>query len=73
VRPEVNASSNGAHTALALGATGCAGPTPEERLAGLGPEERLQLLRQLGERAAVEGKLPAEVLEALRKYIDGMP
>jgi hypothetical protein len=50
-----------------------AGLGPEERLAGLGPEELLQLLRHLGERATVEGKLPAAVLEALRRYVDGMP
>jgi hypothetical protein len=61
-----------------------AGLQPEERLAGLGPEEVLrhygleQLLGHLrdlapAERAAVEGKLPAELLEALRKYMDGMP
>ena len=47
--------------------------TPEERLAGLGPEERLQLLRHLGERAGAEGKLPAAVLEALRKATNGTP
>jgi hypothetical protein len=61
-----------------------AGLGPEERLAGLGPEEVLRhyglelLLGHLralapAERAAVEGNLPAAVLEALRKYVDGMP
>jgi hypothetical protein len=48
-----------------------AGLGPEERLAGLGPEELLQLLRHLGKRA--EGKLPAELLEVLRRYVDGLP
>jgi hypothetical protein len=48
-----------------------AGLPPEQRLAGLGPEERLQLLRHLGEQAEAEGKLPAEVLEALRKATNG--
>ena len=47
--------------------------TPEQRLAGLGPEERLQLLRYLGELAEAEGKLPAAVLEALRKATNGTP
>jgi hypothetical protein len=46
---------------------------PEERLAGLRPEEILQLLRHLQEWAEVEGKLPAAVLEALRKAVDGTP
>jgi hypothetical protein len=46
---------------------------PEERLAGLRPEEILQLLLHLQERAEVEGKLPAAVLEALRKAVDGTP
>jgi hypothetical protein len=61
-----------------------AGLGPEERLAGLRPEDVLrhygleQLLAHVrdlapAERAAVEGKLPAAVLEALRKYVDGMP
>jgi hypothetical protein len=45
----------------------------EERLAGLRPEEILQFLRHLQERAEVEGKLPASVLEALRKIVDGTP
>jgi predicted component of type VI protein secretion system len=48
-----------------------AGLAPEARLAGLAPEALLQLLRHLGKRA--EGKLPAELLEALRKSIDGLP
>jgi hypothetical protein len=50
-----------------------AGLPPEQRLAGLGPEEILQLLRHLGKRSEVEGKLPAEVLEALRKATNGTP
>jgi hypothetical protein len=50
-----------------------AGLGPEERLAGLPPEEILQFLRHLGERGELEGKLPAAVLEALRKAANGTP
>ncbi|HWN68991.1 MAG TPA: hypothetical protein VNM90_15240 [Haliangium sp.] len=46
---------------------------PEERLAGLEPEEILRFLRHLGERGELEGKLPAVVLEALRKGTNGTP
>jgi hypothetical protein len=50
-----------------------AGLPPEQRLAGLGPEEILQLLRHLGKRGELEGKLPPAVLEALRKGTNGTP
>jgi hypothetical protein len=50
-----------------------AGLPPEDRLAGLGPEEILQLLRHLGKRGELEGKLPPAVLEALRKGTNGTP
>ena len=61
-----------------------AGLGPEERLAGLRPEDVLrhygldELLRHLrdltpAERAEAEGKLPPEMLAALRKYVDETP
>jgi hypothetical protein len=61
-----------------------AGLAPEERLAGLAPEDVLrhygldELLRHLrdltpAERAEAEGKLPPEMLAALRKYVDETP
>ena len=48
---------------------------PDEVLRHYGLDELLRHLRDLtpAERAAAEGKLPPEVLEVLRKYVDGMP
>ena len=48
---------------------------PDEVLRHYGLDELLRHLRDLtpAERVEAEGKLPPEVLEVLRKYVDGMP
>jgi hypothetical protein len=48
---------------------------PEDILRHYGLEQLLGHLRDLApaERAEAEGKLPPEILAALRKYVDGTP